>query len=302
MRPAGSRTTGRRGTAIAASAAALCLGALLSGCAGSGAGHVATGAAGPGDGRAPTKAVPPDGGVDLVPLDQGGDATAERGGTDGKSGSPETAGTGGASSAPSTTGSTTASSTHAPAPPESSRPPATSSPGANSSGGNERGSGGETGPGGGRTDDEPAPSPGTTSPAPSTPSTPGGPAALTVGDPERTATDERWCEQVTVEFRNTGGLPVASGTVTLSTHVIDALGLDWATLKSNRKLPAPIGAGQKRERTWKVCVDAWRVPLGMHIETRDVSVDWKPWKPPKTPKPPKPSESPKSRESGARKS
>jgi hypothetical protein len=28
-------------------------------------------------------------------------------------------------------------------------------------------------------------------------------------------------------------------------------------------------------------VDAWRVPLGMHIETRDVSVDWKPWKPPK---------------------
>jgi hypothetical protein len=24
-----------------------------------------------------------------------------------------------------------------------------------------------------------------------------------------------------------------------------------------------------------VCVDAWRVPLGMHIETRDVTVRWK---------------------------
>jgi hypothetical protein len=24
-----------------------------------------------------------------------------------------------------------------------------------------------------------------------------------------------------------------------------------------------------------VCVDAWRVPIGMHVETRDVSVEWK---------------------------
>ncbi|MFD7499802.1 hypothetical protein [Streptomyces sp. NPDC059850] len=280
MRPAGSRTTGRRGTAIAASAAALCLGALLSGCAGDGGGHVATGAAGPGDGRAPTKAVPPEGGVDLVPLDQDGGGT-NRKNTDGKirgSGAPETAGTGGAQgSAPPTAGS----GTPAPTAPSPQRPSATTSP----PGTGEAGGGGDTSPTGGRTNDEPAPSPspssGATSPAPSTPSTPSGPATLKVGDPEREATDERWCEKVTVEFRNTGGLPVMSGTVTLSTHVIDTLGLDWATLTSKRKLPAPIGAGQKRERTWKVCVDAWRVPLGMHIETRDVSVDWKPWKPPK---------------------
>jgi hypothetical protein len=24
-----------------------------------------------------------------------------------------------------------------------------------------------------------------------------------------------------------------------------------------------------------VCVDAWRVPLGMHVETREVDVRWK---------------------------
>ncbi|MFI0775468.1 hypothetical protein [Streptomyces sp. NPDC021212] len=274
MRPAGSRTTGRRGTAVASSAAALCLGALLSGCAGGGAGHVATGAAGPGDGRAPTKAVPPEGGMDLVPLDQDGDS-GEHGRADGKSGprgAPGRVGTDETSGAPPTAGSGSDSRSRAPAPPASPQPPGTGSPGGD----------GDTDPGDGRTstNDDPAPSPppGTTSPSPSAP---GGPAALKVGDPERTATDERWCEKVTVEFRNTGGLPVASGTVTLSTHVIDALGLDWATLTSKRKLPAPIGAGQKRTRSWKVCVDAWRVPLGMHIETRDVSADWKPWKPPK---------------------
>jgi len=297
MRPAGSRTTGRRGTAIAASAAALCLGALLGGCAGSGEGHVATGAAGPGDGRAPTKAVPPKGGVDLVPLDQPDQdsPSGEPRGTDGKSGTPGTPGAddaGGTSPAPGPgTGSGAASGTYAPAPSASSQPPASGAAGT----GEQDGSG-DTGPGDGRTNGEPAPStpPGGASPSPTTPS---GPAALKVGDPERTATDERWCEKVTVEFRNTGGLPVISGTVTLSTHVIDALGLDWATLESKRKLPAPIGAGQKRVRTWNVCVDAWRVPLGMHIETRDVSVDWTPWKPPK-PKP-KPSKAPKTPKTGA---
>ncbi|MFE0099127.1 hypothetical protein [Streptomyces sp. NPDC059009] len=98
---------------------------------------------------------------------------------------------------------------------------------------------------------------------------------LKVGKPERAAADDRWCEKVTVAFRNTGGAPVRSGTVTFATHVIGALGVDWATIESTEKLPAPIGAGQKKEKTWSVCVDAWRVPLGMHIETRDVSVKWK---------------------------
>ncbi|WP_405714847.1 hypothetical protein [Streptomyces sp. NBC_00046] len=94
---------------------------------------------------------------------------------------------------------------------------------------------------------------------------------LAVGEPVRAAADERWCEKVTVEFRNTGGSPARSGTVTFATHVIGALGVDWATVESTGPLPAPIDAGAARTATYTVCVDAWRVPLGMHVETRDVT-------------------------------
>ncbi|MFH8489914.1 hypothetical protein [Streptomyces longisporoflavus] len=95
-----------------------------------------------------------------------------------------------------------------------------------------------------------------------------------MSDPQRKPADDRWCEKVTVSFRNTGGSPVRSGTVTFETHVIGGLGVDWATIKSTEKLPAPIDAGKTVKKTWPVCVDAWRVPLGMHVETRDVSVEW----------------------------
>jgi transcriptional/translational regulatory protein YebC/TACO1 len=91
----------------------------------------------------------------------------------------------------------------------------------------------------------------------------------------RKATDKRWCEDVTLALRNTGGSAVRSGSVTFGTHVIGALGIDWATLESTAALPAPIEAGAREERTWTVCVDAWRVPIGMRVETRDVSVQWR---------------------------
>lgn len=55
---------------------------------------------------------------------------------------------------------------------------------------------------------------------------------------------------MTVEFRNTGGAPVTSGTITFATHIIDARGIDWATIESTRDLPVPIGAGEKKEKTW----------------------------------------------------
>ncbi|MGV9708884.1 hypothetical protein [Streptomyces sp. NPDC003483] len=100
------------------------------------------------------------------------------------------------------------------------------------------------------------------------------PAALAVGAPEREAADRRWCEKVTLSFRNTGGTAVRSGTVSLGTHIIGALGIDWATIGSTRDLPAPLAPGAGTEKSWTVCVDAWRVPLGMHVETRDVSVQW----------------------------
>ncbi|NED87181.1 hypothetical protein G3I76_44750 [Streptomyces sp. SID11233] len=98
---------------------------------------------------------------------------------------------------------------------------------------------------------------------------------LKVGAPGRAAADKRWCEKVTVEFRNTGGSPVRSGTVTFATHIIGGLGIDWATRESTAPLPAPIDAGAARKKTYTVCVDDWRVPLGMHVETRDVFAVWK---------------------------
>ncbi len=79
---------------------------------------------------------------------------------------------------------------------------------------------------------------------------------------------------MTLAFRNSGGTAVRSGTVTFGTHIIGALGIDWATIESTEQLPVPIATHGHTDKTWTVCVDAWRVPLGMHIETRDVSVEW----------------------------
>ncbi|WP_033285557.1 hypothetical protein [Streptomyces sp. NRRL F-525] len=117
----------------------------------------------------------------------------------------------------------------------------------------------------------PSPSPTPTAVPTTAPATP---AALTWGDPARKATDHRWCEDVTLSFRNSGGTAVRSGTVAFGTHIIGALGIDWATIGSTERLPVPIPAHAREDHTWTVCVDAWRVPLGMHIETRDVSVEW----------------------------
>lgn len=123
----------------------------------------------------------------------------------------------------------------------------------------------------GRTTTNPSASP---TPAAS-PTAPSGPAALSVGEPVREATDKRWCEDVSLAFHNTGETAVRSGTVTFGTHVIGALGVDWATVESAVELPVPIAAGARKERTWTVCVEQWRVPWGMHVETRDLSVRWR---------------------------
>ncbi|MEU9454656.1 hypothetical protein [Streptomyces sp. NPDC048277] len=100
------------------------------------------------------------------------------------------------------------------------------------------------------------------------------PAALTWSTPTREATDKRWCEKVTVAFHNSGGTAVRSGTITLGTHIIDLLGIDWSTVRSTEPLPVPIAPGSRTSGTWTVCVDDWRVPLGMHIETRVETADW----------------------------
>ncbi|MEV7319825.1 hypothetical protein [Streptomyces sp. NPDC093970] len=79
---------------------------------------------------------------------------------------------------------------------------------------------------------------------------------------------------MTVDFDNSGGTAVRSGTVTLGTHIVDLLGIDWATIRSTRPVPTPVAPRSHRSGTWTVCVDDWRVPLGMHVETRVLSVDW----------------------------
>ncbi|UQX02106.1 hypothetical protein [Streptomyces sp. RerS4] len=100
------------------------------------------------------------------------------------------------------------------------------------------------------------------------------PARLTVGAPVRAAASERRCELVTVSFANTGGAAVRSGTVSFATHIIGALGIDWATITTTQPLPTPIAGGTSKTQTYTVCVEAWRVPLGMRVETRNVTATW----------------------------
>jgi hypothetical protein len=228
---------------------------------------VAVGAAGATPERTPGRTVAPTGDVELVPLDgadsdppgpsEGGAGSAGGGAGDDKSpggsGSSGDTDAGAGAQAPTDGGSGTS---------EASGPDGSGSP---SAGGSGAGGSGGGSPGGGAT---------TTPSAPDT-GTPSGPAALKVGDPERKAADKRWCEDVTLDMVNTGGTAVRSGTVTFGTHIIGALGIDWATVESTQDLPVPIDAGKRKKKTWTVCVDAWRVPLGMHVETRDVSVEWK---------------------------
>ncbi|MFH8992903.1 hypothetical protein [Streptomyces sp. NPDC017940] len=303
---------GRRGALAGASAVVLCAGVLLAACGRDGReGHVATGAAADGPQAGGQGAVPPGGDVEFVPLDGSpsgrpsgrspgwapGQSPGDPGGDPGPdSKSPDDGPGSGVQGTPDSRGpSTSTSGSRSPSTSASgSRSPA---PGSSGLGGNATGSGSATGNGNededgpgngngngnGASDHRPGPpgsssgsaptTPGTTRP-PSTPAPPA-PAALEVGAPRREAADKRWCEDVTLSFRNTGGAPVRSGSVTLGTHIIGALGVDWGTIESTRKLPAPIGAGRTVRKNWPICADWWRVPPGMHIETRDVDVRWK---------------------------
>ncbi|MFJ9322252.1 hypothetical protein [Streptomyces globisporus] len=279
-------STGRRGTAIAASAAALCLGTgLLSGCGGGpDDGYTAVGAAA-GSSKPPSDAAP-SAGVTLTPLDGGGSRSGGAGGegrggaTPGSGTSPNAGSPGAGRSGDAQDGSggarTGAPGGHQAAgssggsgstPAQPAAPSAPSKPG---------GSGGTGSPPGGSPGNPSPPGPGSpgTPSSPKPPAPPATPAALTLSAPQRAAADKRWCEKVTVEFRNTGGSPARSGTVTFATHIIGALGVDWATITSSQPLPAPIDARSTRSKTYTVCVESWRVPLGMRVETQDVSAVW----------------------------
>ncbi|WP_326729342.1 hypothetical protein [Streptomyces phaeochromogenes] len=246
---------------MGASATVVCLGTVLAACGtgGGSEGYVAV--------HRPAssgEAVAPTGDVELVPLE--GAAASEGAVGDGSSGAPGSSGSvgGAGGGGGGSTGSGPASASGA----DGGGGTTPSAGGGDSGSGSDSGAasgssgtgapsgGGGGGGGGGGAESTPKP----------------GPAVLHIGDPEREPADKRWCEKVTVGFHNTGGTAVRSGTVTLGTHIIGALGIDWATVESAEKLPAPIAPGAWEEKTWTVCVDAWRVPLGMHVETRDVSV------------------------------
>ncbi|MFI6419180.1 hypothetical protein ACIBG6_17525 [Streptomyces sp. NPDC050842] len=276
-------------------AVALCLGGALTACGGGDdEGYAAVGA-----GPSPRGAVAPSGAVTLVPLDS---PTAS--GTTSSTSSPAPApsspsspsppplalspssppsssdaagGNTAPSAGPGTSGTSGTSGGSGSSGTESGTAPVTSAPATSGSSSAAPGTGGGTPP---RT---PSSAPGT-GPSTAPPTTPGrpspsptappAPALLTVSAPTLADADRRWCEQVTVTFRNTGGTAARSGTVTFATHVIGALGVDWATVASSQALPAPIAAGTARTQTYRVCVDSWRVPLGMRIDTRQVTVSW----------------------------
>ncbi|WP_245235783.1 hypothetical protein [Streptomyces durhamensis] len=247
----------------AASAAVVVLGGVLAACAGHGpgGGYVAVGSAGGPQKQGAASA--PTGSVSLVPLD----------GASGK-------GPGGAGSPPALTPGSAPGPSGGPPPPDG---PARSTPSPdapNPSTPNPSMTGPSTPDPSGRTGGERGGTGGrTTPPGPSPAPTPGrsrapAPADLSWGKPVTEATDRRWCQKVTVAFHNSGGAAVRSGSVSFGTHIIGALGIDWGTVTSTVDLPSPIAPGAREHPAWTVCVDAWRVPLGMHIETRDVSVRW----------------------------
>ncbi|MFD0077017.1 hypothetical protein ACFVIY_31715 [Streptomyces sp. NPDC127166] len=259
-------------------AVALCLGGALTACGGGGDGE---GYAAVGAGPSPKGAVAPSGVVTLVPLEpsESGTTSSTSSPSPGPSGLPGAPPTGRNGASPGPSGTSAASGT--PEAPGSSRTSTSTNTGTGA--GTGSGTAPTTAPGrggGGTPPRTPSTTPGPTTPGTGTPpSSPTptpvpGPAVLTVSTPDLAAGDKRWCQRVTVTFRNTGGSPATSGTVTFATHVIGLLGTDWGTVTSNQPLPAPIAAGAARTQTYTVCVESWRVPLGMTVDTRQVTATW----------------------------
>ncbi|MET9568808.1 hypothetical protein ACFYNW_10655 [Streptomyces virginiae] len=258
----------RKGSRAATALLALCCTAVvgLTGCGGPPReGFSAVGAAAPGPERGAGENVAPQSGVEFQQLGGPSAAGGSTGSSDTSAGFPGSGTAGGSTpdgataTAPGGSGSTP----DAPGGPGRTTTP----PGAPGTPANPTGPASPTNP--------PSPTgspgkPGTTPPAPP----PAAPAQLTLSAPARSAASDRWCERVTVTFTNTGGTAARSGTVSFATHVIGALGIDWATITTSQPLPAPIAGGASKTQTYTVCLEAWRVPLGMHVDTRKVTATW----------------------------
>ncbi|MFE6907353.1 hypothetical protein [Streptomyces erythrochromogenes] len=263
----------RKGSRAATALLALCCTAAagLTGCGGAAReGFSAVGAAAPGPERGAGDNVAPQGGVEFQQLGDPSAAGGSPGASSTSTGPPGSRTAGGPAPGGATStapgGSAGASGGSAgpgrtPAPPDTPGAPGTPGTPANPSG--------PSGPAGPTSPTGPPGKPGTTPPPP-----PATPAQLTLSAPARSAAADRWCERVTVTFTNTGTTAARSGTVSFATHVIGALGIDWATITTTQPLPAPIAGGASKTQTYTVCLEAWRVPLGMHVDTRKVTATW----------------------------
>lgn len=261
----------RKGSRAATTLLALCCTAAvgLTGCGGPARdGYVAVGAAAPGPERGAGENVAPQGRLEFQQLggpSATGGPSASAGTSAGTPGSGSSGGsTPGGAAATGVGGSAGASG--APAGPgrTTTAPGTPGTPNTSGTPGTPTGPASPTRPGG------PSTKPGTTPPAPP----PATPARLTLSTPTRAAAADRWCERVTVTFTNNGITAARSGTVSFATHIIGALGVDWATITTTQPLPAPIAGGAAKTQTYTVCVEAWRVPLGMHVDTRKATATW----------------------------
>ncbi|MEU4356372.1 hypothetical protein [Streptomyces virginiae] len=255
----------RKGSRAATALLALCCTAVagLTACGGPPReGFSAVGAAAPGPERGAGENVAPQGGVEFQQLGGPSAAGGSTGSSDTSAGFPGS-GTAGGSTPDGATATAPGGSGSTPdAPGRTTTPPGAPGTPAN-----------PTGPASPTNPPSPTGSPGkpaTTPPAPP----PTAPAQLTLSAPARSAASDRWCERVTVTFTNSGGTAARSGTVSFATHVIGALGIDWATITTTQPLPAPIAGGASKTQTYTVCLEAWRVPLGMHVDTRKVTATW----------------------------
>ncbi|MFD3677172.1 hypothetical protein [Streptomyces sp. NPDC058613] len=274
----------RKGSRAAALLTLCCTAAAgLTGCGGPPPdGYVAVGAAAPGPERGAGQNVAPQGAVEFQqlggPSAAGGSAESSSTATGAAEGQAQ-AGSARGAAASGAPGGPASGPGAPPGPGHTTTAPGTSAP-RDTPGGSTPGSGPPGGSGGPGTPPSTGPAaptappgtkPGTTPPAPPPPATP---ARLALSAPVRTAAADRWCERVTVTFTNTGTTAARSGTVSFATHIIGALGVDWATITTAQPLPAPIAGGAARTQTYTVCVESWRVPLGMRVETRKVTAAW----------------------------
>lgn len=257
--------------------------AALTGCGGPARdGYVAVGAAGPGPERGAGENVAPQGRVEFQALPP--EASAATSST--SPGAPGSRPGGGSAEGGGTATAPGGSAPPPGTPPTPGTPTTPDNPGGAGTGGSGSGGSGGSGSGGSGSGSG---TPGSATPpgAPATPTAPGTKpgtpppppppataARLTLGAPARAAASDRWCERVTVTFTNTGGTAARSGTATFATHIIGALGIDWATVTTTQPLPAPIAGGTSKTQAYTVCVESWRVPLGMHVETRNVTATW----------------------------